>query len=315
MFHKGIFNLVTACQLIPLAWSYGTIVEVYPSTCPALPVGPYVFPLPICACSSLIVPSRTMPPMQYLLTVNPGPMNTSPRVGEPPYITTNGSTTVDCSSGAPFSMSGGQLSSYGQIISATGLINSTSFAISANVGAISTIFSLLGGGTLAWNNTAFVGGHAIFCIMQDTVQAVFNGQIPAGCVEVSIGSISISSCAAFSASSNIGGPTVSSTGTITGTSSPSPTASVPGSISGNNATGNPLGCLNSSPNAPAVSASLPPRMVTTLEQCVDFCSSYAYFGVQSGELMCPEAGIALILYRLLRLRKCSRFICHACRNR
>jgi hypothetical protein len=281
MFPKGILSLVTACQLITSAWSYGTIVEVYPSTCPALPAGPYVFPVPISACILLIVQSRSMPAMQYLLTVNSAPINSSPRVGVPSYITANGSTTVDCSSGAPFTVSGGQLSSYGQIISATGTLNSTPFSLSANIGDISTIFSLIPGGALAWNNTAFAGGYAKFCLSQETVQAVFNGLIPAGCAEVYIGSISISSCTTFKPSSSIGGPIASSTGNTTRTALPSPTSSVPGTIIGRSAIGTPLGCLNSSPNSPAVSASLPPRIVTTLEECVDFCSSYAYFGVQS----------------------------------
>jgi hypothetical protein len=283
MFFKGILSLVVACQLIPSAWSYGTIVEVYPSTCPALPAEPYVLSVQIRACSLLIVKSRSMPSMQYLLTVNSAPISSSPRVGVPSYITANGSTAVECSAGAPFSVSNGQLSSYGQIISATGTLNSTPFALSANLGAISTIFSLASGGALAWNNTAFVGGYAKFCLSREIVQAVFNGLIPAGCAEVYIGHVSISSCTSFQPSSSIGGPIATSTGNTTRSASPSPISSLPGTISGSSAIGTPLGCLNSSPNSPAVAASLSPRVVTTLEQCVDFCSSYAYFGVQSGK--------------------------------
>lgn len=283
MFLKGILCLVTACQLIPSALSYGTIVEVYPSTCPALPAGPYVFSVPTGACSLLSVQSRSMPAMQYLLTVNSAPINSNSRVGAASYITANGSTTVECSAGAPFSVSDGHLASYGQIISATVTLNSTPFSLSANIGAISTIFSLASGGALAWNNTAFVGGYAKFCLSQEIVQAVFNGLIPAGCAEVYIGHVSVISCTTFKPSSSIGGPIASSTGNTTRSASSSPTASVPGTISGSSAIGTPLGCLTSSPNSPAVSASLPPRVVTTLEQCVDFCSSYAYFGVQSGE--------------------------------
>ena len=176
-------------------------------------------------------------------------------------------------------MSNGQLSSNGQLVSATGLVPYSPLGFSSYVAAVSTTFSVVNGSTLVWENAAFTGGYAIFCVMDNTVEAVYSGQLPAGCAQVSVGYVSVSSCATFKPSSLVSQPTAGATST----SSPSPTASVPGSIKGSNVTANPVGCLDSSVNSPAVSGNVPPRAVTTLEQCADFCSSFAYFGVQSGE--------------------------------
>ncbi len=236
--------------------------------------------------------------MQYLLTVLPGPVGISQKV-ETTYITADGSTTTDCSAGAPFTFSNGQLSSNGHLVSTTGLVTFSSLAVSPSVGTISATFSIVNGNNLAWNNTAFTGGHALFCIIGNAVQAVFDGQLPAGCAQVHIGHVSVSSCETFKPSSYIthltasfttSGPAGGSASAIaTSNSAPSPTASVPGTIRGVDVTATPLGCLSSTVNFPAVSASLPPISVTTLEQCADSCSNYAFFGVQSGKSVCQRS--------------------------
>lgn len=182
-------------------------------------------------------------------------------------------------------MTNGQLSSNGHLVSTTGLVPFSSLALSPSVGMISTTFLMVNGSNLAWNNTAFTGGYALFCIMGDVVEAVFNGQLPAGCAQVYIGWVPVSSCPTFNPSSYVTPLTASftSSGIATNTLLPPPTASVPGTIQGVNVTATPLGCLSSTVNSPAVSASLPPKSVTTLEQCADSCSNYAFFGVQSGK--------------------------------
>ena len=224
--------------------------------------------------------------MQYLLTVIPGPVSNSDRAGAPTYISSNGNTTADCSAAAPFVVNNGQLSSNGYFVSTTGLVPSSPLAVSSYVASISTTFSIMNGNSLAWNNTAFTGGHAIFCVTDHMVEAVYNGLLPAGCAQVSIGYVPVESCPSFRPSSFTQQPTATGSGIITGTgtSTPSPTASVvPGSIKGSNATANPIGCLRSSSGSPAVSGGQALNSVNTLEQCVDYCSNYAYFGVQSGE--------------------------------
>ncbi|KAF7507284.1 hypothetical protein GJ744_010718 [Endocarpon pusillum] len=265
MYLQVFLGLVTTSLCISSALSYGTIVEVYPSTCPALPTGPAI------------------PPTQNLLTVLPGPVDITSRV-ESIYITANGSTTADCSAGAPFTLTNGQLSSNGHLVSTTGLVPFSSLAVSPSVGSISTTFLMVNGSNLAWNNTAFAGGHALFCMMGDAVEAVFNGQLPAGCAQVYIGHVPVSSCPTFNPSSYVTPLTASFTSSGIAT----PTASVPGTIQGVNVTATPLGCLSSTVNSPAISASLPPKSVTTLEQCADSCSNSTFFGVQSGLCVCGD---------------------------
>lgn len=244
-----------------------------------------------------------IPATQYLLTIAPGAVETNPRVVAPAFITSNGNTTTDCSAAAPFVINNGQLSSNGQFVSATGLVPFSPLVASSFVASISTTFSLMGGNMLTWNNTAFTGGSAIFCVMQNRVEAVYNGQLPAGCALVSIAYVPVSSCPNF--------PPAAST--ATGTAPPSPTSSVLGSIRGSNRTANPFGCLISSANAPAVSGGLAPQPATTLEQCTDYCSSFAYFGVQYGERRYTYIRVQCLTFcRLLCLRKHSRFVCHAC---
>jgi hypothetical protein len=239
------------------------------------------------ACSPLTHQLSAVPSTQYLLTVSQGAVNISPRAHLPIYISANGNTTGDCNAAAPFIVSSGQLSSNGRWVSTTGLVPHSPLAVSSYIAAISTTFSVMNGSTLAWNNTAFTGGHALFCVMENTVEAAYNGQLPAGCAQVYVGYVPASSCPTFTPSSAVAQPAVSGTGI--GTSSPLPTTSVVGSIRGSNATANPVGCLSSSSDAPAVLPALSPRTVTTLEQCTDYCSSYAYFGVQSGELRHPPS--------------------------
>lgn len=247
--------------------------------------------------------------MQHILTVNPGPVSISPRAVAPTYVSANGSTTSDCSVAAPFIFSNGQLSSNGELVSTTGLVPYSPLVVSSTMAAISTTFSVVNGSTLAWNNTAFVGGHALFCVLGNVVEAVYDGQLPAGCAQVYIGYVPVTSCPTFRPSSSVAQSTTGGVGTAT--SLPSPTASVIGSITGKNVTANPVGCLTSSGSSPAVSGGLTSKTVATLEECADSCSSYAYFGVQSGELGESTNRIALMVCRCMRLWKHSGFICYS----
>lgn len=281
---RALLRLLTASSFFTLAWSFGTIVEVYPSTCPALPSEPYVTFLGWKLCATCLFGDSTIAPVQYLLTVSLGAVSNS--AVKPTYISANGNTTVDCGAAAPFVVRNGQLSSNGYFVSTTGLVPSSPLAVSSYVASISTTFSIMNGNSLAWNNTAFTGGHAIFCVANHMVEAVYNGLLPAGCAQASIGLVLVDSCPTFRPSSLTQQPTATGSGITRGTdtSSPSPTASVvPGRIEGRNATANPIGCLSSSSDFPAVSGGQAPSSVSTLEQCVDFCSQYAYFGVQSGK--------------------------------
>lgn len=222
--------------------------------------------------------------MQYLLTVISTPLTS----GLPTYITADGNTTADCGAAAPFILNNGLLSSNGQFVSATGFVPYSPLAASPYIGAISTTFSVMKSSILTWNNTRFPGGHATFCIMDSTVEVVYNGLglLPSGCAQVFLRYVPADSCSTFRPSSPTTVPTVTGSGTITSTGSSSPVPTqlpVPGSVKGSNTTADAIGCLSSSGDAPVEYGGLASKPVTTLEECVEYCSIYAYFGVQNGE--------------------------------
>ena len=223
----------------------------------------------------------------YLLAVLPVPLGIRPRAhlsNLTTFVDANGKSTTDCSAAAPFMVSDGRISSNGQFVSTTGLVPYSPFMFSPSVGAISTTFSVTNNSYIAWNNSAFTGSQALFCVMGTTIQAVYNGQLPTGCAQVNLAYVPTTSCPTYNSMTTVRPLTTSPTST--GTSSPAPTVSVSGSIRGRNATGNPLGCLTSSADTPAVLGDRLPTTVATLEECVDTCSRYGYFGVQSGKLFC-----------------------------
>lgn len=117
----------------------------------------------------------SIPPVEYLLSVTPVSVNISPRAVATAYLGANGSTIADCGAAAPFLVSNGQLSSNGQFFSTTGLVPYSPLAASSYIAAISTTFSITSGSTLTWKNTAFASGHALFCVVDNTVEAVYNG--------------------------------------------------------------------------------------------------------------------------------------------
>ncbi len=93
----------------------------------------------------------------------------------------------------------------GGYISTDGNETSATFGVSPTVGPISTVFSLVSNDTLGqrdetasakilvWRNRAFIGGEAIFCIFGSILEVAFGGEAPAGCVEVVLGAIPVSS--------------------------------------------------------------------------------------------------------------------------
>lgn len=265
--------------------------------------------------------SQFRPSPAYLLAIVAIPINISPRAhlsNLKTFLGPRGDTTTDCGAAAPFSASGGRISSNGQFVSTTGLLPYSSFAPSSFIAAISTTFSVSNNSYLEWNNAAFTGTRALFCVMGTTVQAVYNGGLPAGCAQINLAYVPASSCRNSNPSSSVTVTTLTAgtgTGTGTGSASPSPTASVLGSIVGTNATANSVGCLTSSYDSPAILRNQDPRTVTTLEECLDSCSSSTYFGVQSGKYTCFGIYFSLTVGRVLCVRRCSRSICHSSHGR
>jgi len=161
-------------------------------------------------------------------------------------------------------------------VSTTGLLAFQPFEGASSVATISSMFSIQNG-ALIWNNTAFTGGRAIFCMLGSTVEAVFNGQLPYGCTQINLEPIMITPnvcLAAFSSSS-----------LPTSTTQSASTMSVLGSVhSGTNAA-DPVGGYTSSNEATVLDGPSEMLASLSLEACESFCAGYIYFGVSSGMMV------------------------------
>ncbi|KAH8817152.1 hypothetical protein F5884DRAFT_665571 [Xylogone sp. PMI_703] len=82
------------------------------------------------------------------------------------------------------------LSDNGRIIGANIGAKNAPFIGSANPGPIQSTFSLKNG-KLIWKNETFAGGQASFCVLDNLVIAVFDDNVPNGCIPVNIGASSL----------------------------------------------------------------------------------------------------------------------------
>lgn len=99
------------------------------------------------------------------------------------YLGPNGQETPLCEQAAMFMLQSYQLETDGLFISTSPDEATANFAISAQQGSITTNFSLTAG-YLLWSNVAFSNGSASFCLLNNTVIAVFQGPAPSGCSPV-----------------------------------------------------------------------------------------------------------------------------------
>ncbi|KKY26899.1 hypothetical protein UCRPC4_g01365 [Phaeomoniella chlamydospora] len=86
-------------------------------------------------------------------------------------------------------------------------------------GSITTTF-IIQNDTLVWDSSSFQLGHALFCVIGQTVEAVFTAQYPDGCLPVTLGVSPTTDCI---------GTTSITTGSSTNTTSSSATESTTGS--------------------------------------------------------------------------------------
>lgn len=240
-------------------------------------------------------PSPTPVPL-YLLTISPDSSPASPkerRDAGPSYVSPSGTTTGDCKNAAIYTIAqSGQLMTAGGLISTTGLVPNAPFAPSPNIAAISTTFST-SNGVLYWNNTAFVGNQALFCQTSSTVEAVFNGQLPTGCPQVTLSLLLLNqkSCPSYGISTSTivnlptGTSSVAASVTASSTSSsesqyPTETSSYPNTLSGNGVVADLIGGYFYESEATVLSGVN--ENIISLDQCLDFCVGYTYFGVSGG---------------------------------
>ncbi|RFU28817.1 hypothetical protein B7463_g7522, partial [Scytalidium lignicola] len=87
---------------------------------------------------------------------------------------------------------GTRLSDNGLIVGADYGVPNAPFIGSTNPGPVQGTFGLTNG-KLTWQNESFAGGEASFCVLDNLVIAVFDGNVPKNCIPVNIGAKSLSS--------------------------------------------------------------------------------------------------------------------------
>ena len=228
--------------------------------------------------------SRSGPSVPYLLYVQQGVS------GPEQYVSVTGTVVLDAQEAQAFTISSsGQLQSGRSYFSTSGLVPFEPFTPRPHPAAISTTFSNRNN-TLVWTSPSFTNGQAQFCLMGSMLEAAYDGYLPAGCTAVTVylaptsattNTVSIlQQTTSFSSMMAVGSGTA-----VSSTPTPTP-AYAPGRVYGQLAIADPVGCLTSPSNAPALSGI--GETTATLEQCVDYCSIYSYFGVQNGQCSKPQ---------------------------
>jgi hypothetical protein len=199
---------------------------------------------------------------------------------------------LDAQQGQIFTISPtGQLMSGGSYFSTSGLVPFENFTPRSYEAAISTTFSNQDN-ILAWMSPSFAMGQAQFCLTGTMLEAAYDGYLPAGCIAVNVHIALVSAATTSFSAQQTSTLSVSSMAVGSGTTvsaTPTPTPSSPGSVHGRFAVADPVGCLTSPSNAPALSGIS--ETASTLENCVDYCSAYSYFGVQNGACQISCSGI------------------------
>lgn len=214
--------------------------------------------------------------MPYFLYVQQGAS------APPQYVSGSGTIVLDATEAQIYTISpSGQLMSGGSYFSTSGLVPFEAFTARSYVASISTTFANQNG-VLAWTSPSFAQGRVQFCLMGQTLEVVYDGYLHANCNAVNVylsptssvlSSMSMLLTSVPSASSVLAGSPMSSLTT--------PMPSAPGSVHGSLAIADPVGCLTSPSNAPALIGIS--ETASTLGQCLGYCTSYLYFGVQNGQ--------------------------------
>ena len=215
--------------------------------------------------------------MPYFLYVQQGAS------GPLQYVSVAGKVVLDPTQAQAFTISqSGQLMSGRSFFSTSGLVPYEAFAPRPYTAAISSIFSDQNN-MLSWTSPSFATGQAQFCLMDTILEVAYDGYLPAGCNAVNVylsSTTSVMSTVSLAATPILPASNIAmGMGTVVG-STPNITPTTPGSVHGRLAVGDPVGCLNSPSSAPALSSIS--ETTSKLEQCVDYCASYSYFGAQNG---------------------------------
>ncbi|PCG98545.1 Hypothetical protein PENO1_057580 [Penicillium occitanis (nom. inval.)] len=132
------------------------------------------------------------------------------------FLIGSGSLTASCSDADVFYADGTSLYDGDLLVSTDVGVTQTQFVGSQTPGTLTGTFSVTNG-ILSWTNAAFPAGQALFCVLDSTVYAVFDDNLPSGCTQVTIAAASYSSICSGSTASSSFHP-------ITPTPTPTPTA-------------------------------------------------------------------------------------------
>jgi hypothetical protein len=102
-----------------------------------------------------------------------------------PVLVGGDKLSADCSDAHNFSIQRGNLFDNGLLVAADQGVSRAKFIGSNNPGPITGLFSIINN-TLSWRNEAFNGLEALFCVENDGLVAIFDGNIPSSCMQVVI---------------------------------------------------------------------------------------------------------------------------------
>jgi hypothetical protein len=102
-----------------------------------------------------------------------------------PALIGSGGVSASCANADRFYVSGGRLYDAGLLVSADRNVPTAAFVGSTRPGPIRGSFAIRNN-VLSWSNAAFADGEAQFCVSGQDVLAVFDGELPSGCVEVTV---------------------------------------------------------------------------------------------------------------------------------
>lgn len=133
-----------------------------------------------------VSPSATQTPL--VLYVEPSQLKRKRQIYNTAVLIGSGYVTASCSDADVFYVDGTSLYDGDLLVSTDAGVSQIQFVGSQNHGAITGTFSVANG-ILAWTNAAFPAGQAQFCVMDSTVYAVFDAELPLGCTQVTIAAV------------------------------------------------------------------------------------------------------------------------------
>lgn len=128
-------------------------------------------------------PSATQTPL--VLYVEPSQLTRKRQTYNTAVLIGSGYVTASCSDADVFHVDGTSLYDGDLLVSTDAGVSQIQFVGSQTPGAITGTFSVVNG-ILTWTNAAFPAGQAQFCVMDSTVYAVFDTELPSGCTQVTI---------------------------------------------------------------------------------------------------------------------------------